>query len=64
MRLCGVRHVNGPNIYTWRPVSVARLELAELTGQETVAQPGFRERLLAALPGLAEHHCAAGCRGC
>jgi cyanophycin synthetase len=60
VRLCGVRHVNGPNIYTWRPVAVARLELAELAGQETVAHPGFGERLLAALPGLAEHHCAAG----
>jgi cyanophycin synthetase len=60
MRLSSLRHLNGPNIYTARPVTVARLELDELTGQETVAYPGFCERLMAALPGLAGHHCAAG----
>jgi cyanophycin synthetase len=60
VRLSSVRHLNGPNVYLARPVTVARLELGELTGQETVAYPGFADRLLAALPGLAEHHCAAG----
>lgn len=42
---------------------VARLRLAELTGQETADVTGFTERLLRALPGLAEHHCAAGAPG-
>jgi cyanophycin synthetase len=55
-----LRHVCGPNIYTAKPVSLARLELDELTGQETTSYPGFAARLTALLPGLADHHCAAG----
>jgi cyanophycin synthetase len=58
VRLINLRRLNGPNIYLARPVTVARLELDELTGQET--HDGFASRLLAALPGLADHHCAAG----
>ncbi|AEV87402.1 cyanophycin synthetase [Actinoplanes sp. SE50/110] len=42
---------------------VARLRLEELTGRETSDVTGFTERLLRALPGLAEHHCAAGAPG-
>ena len=60
MRLGNLRHLNGPNVYTTRPVSVARLELDELTCRETTCYPGFAGRLAAALPGLAGHHCAAG----
>ena len=60
MRLTDLRRLNGPNIYTSRPVTVARLELDDLTGHETSAHLGFGARLLTALPGLAEHHCAAG----
>lgn len=60
MRLGNLRHLNGPNVYTTRPVSVARLELDELTCRETTGYPGFADRLAAALPGLAGHHCAAG----
>lgn len=60
MRLEHLRYLNGPNVYTTRPVSVARLELDELTCQETTDFPGFAGRLTAALPGLADHHCAAG----
>ncbi len=60
MRLTDLRRLYGPNIYTSRPVTVARLELDELTGQETTGAEGFAGRLLALLPGLADHHCAAG----
>jgi cyanophycin synthetase len=60
VRLIDLRRLSGPNIYTWRPVTVARLELDGLTGQETSDYPGFAARLTAALPGLAEHHCATG----
>ena len=60
MRLIDLRHLSGPNIYTTRPVTIARLELDELTGQETTGYPGFAGRLTALLTGLAEHHCAAG----
>jgi cyanophycin synthetase len=55
-----VRHVSGPNVFTGSPVSVARLELGELTRRETTEYLGFAERLTLALPGLREHHCAAG----
>lgn len=60
MRLEHVRHIGGPNIFTRAPVSVARIELGELTCRENTDFPGFTERLLLALPGLREHHCAAG----
>jgi len=60
VRLINLRRLNGPNIYTSRPVTVARLDLEELTGQETTGAEGFAARLLALLPGLADHHCAAG----
>jgi cyanophycin synthetase len=60
MRLESLRHLSGPNVFTAKPVSLARIELDELTGQETTDCPGFASRLVAALPGLAGHHCAAG----
>ncbi len=41
MRLENLRHLNGPNVYTARPVTVARLELDELTCRETTGYPGF-----------------------
>jgi cyanophycin synthetase len=60
VRLIDLRRLSGPNLYTSRPVTVARLELDGLTGQETSDYPGFAGRLSSVLPGLAEHHCAAG----
>jgi len=55
-----VRHLGGPNVFTTTPVSIARIELDELTYRETVDYPGFAERLVMTLPGLRDHHCAAG----
>ena len=63
MRLIALRRLNGPNLYTSRPVAVARLELDELTGQETTCHEGFAGQLTSLLPGLAGHHCAAGRAG-
>lgn len=60
MRLDDLRHLSGPNSFSTRPVTIARLELEELTGRNTTEYPGFAGRLTAAMPGLAEHHCAAG----
>ncbi len=60
MHLEYTHHLSGPNVFTTSPVSIARLELDELTGRESTDFPGFGERLLLALPGLGEHHCAAG----
>ncbi|MGH3408317.1 MAG: cyanophycin synthetase family protein, partial [Streptosporangiaceae bacterium] len=60
MRCTDLRHLGGPNVFTASPVSVARLELDELTGRETTGYPGLARRLTRLLPGLAGHHCAAG----
>ena len=63
MRFLDLRHLNGPNVFSARPVTVARLELDELAGRETTDWPGFADLIIKLLPGLANHHCAAGGRG-
>ncbi len=60
MRLEDLRHLSGPNVFTAQPVCLARIELDELTCRQTTDYPGFADRLAAVLPGLADHHCAAG----
>ena len=63
MKVISVRRLRGPNVYLSRPAIIARLDLGELTGVETSDVEGFCERILRALPGLADHHCAAGVPG-
>src|SRR3982751_4856764 len=63
MKIISIHRLRGPNVYLSRPAVVARMRLDELTGRETSDVTGFTERLLRALPGLAEHHCAAGTPG-
>ncbi|BAL91486.1 hypothetical protein AMIS_62660 [Actinoplanes missouriensis 431] len=63
MKIEFLRRLRGPNVYLSRPAVVARLRLEELAGLETTDVTGFTERLLRSLPGLAEHHCAAGAPG-
>jgi cyanophycin synthetase len=60
VRLEDMRHLSGPNVFTTAPVSLARIELDELTCRQTTDHPGFAGRLTEVLPGLADHHCAAG----
>jgi cyanophycin synthetase len=60
MRIESSRRLRGPNRYLSRPVQVSRVRLDELTEKESTDFPGFTDRLLAAYPGLADHHCAAG----
>jgi len=55
-----LRWLCGPNLYVSRPVAIACLELEELTGRETTDFPGFAERLVPLVPGLAQHHCSRG----
>jgi cyanophycin synthetase len=59
MRIVEVRRLRGPNVYCSRPAVTALVDLQEFTGRETTEVPGFTERVLELLPGLAEHHCAA-----
>jgi cyanophycin synthetase len=63
MQVLDIRTITGPNVYSHNPVLVMRLDLQELVEKDTCEFPGFNERLLAALPGLQEHHCARGRRG-
>src|SRR5690348_17168779 len=60
MRIDATRRLRGPNTYLDRPVMIARMYLEDLGGRETHQMPTFNHTLLAALPGLAEHHCATG----
>ncbi|WP_051344160.1 cyanophycin synthetase [Alicyclobacillus herbarius] len=60
MRICSVRHIDGPNLYIYRPILIADVDLEDLTERESREFPGFNERLLAEFPGLCEHHCAKG----
>ncbi|MDI6101419.1 cyanophycin synthetase [Actinoplanes sp. NEAU-A12] len=63
MKIECLRRLRGPNVYLSRPAVVARLCLEDLAGVETSDVTGFTERLLRAMPGLSEHHCAAGAPG-
>jgi cyanophycin synthetase len=60
VRLEDMRHLSGPNVFAAAPVSLARIELDQLTCRQTTDHPGFAGRLTEVLPGLADHHCAAG----
>src|ERR1041384_6774642 len=63
MKIESLRRLRGPNVYLSLPAVVAAVRLGELTGRETSDVTGFAERLLRALPGLSEHHFAAGAPG-
>ncbi|NNG22441.1 cyanophycin synthetase [Telluria aromaticivorans] len=55
-----VNHLRGPNIWTYRPVIEAWLDIGELEEFPSNTLPGFTERLVAWLPGLAVHRCGVG----
>lgn len=56
-------HLRGPNIWTYRPVIEAWVDIGALEDFPSNTLPGLYERLLAALPGLAEHRCGVGQAG-
>ena len=58
-----VNHLRGPNIWTYRPVIEAWLDIGELEECPSNKLPGLYERLTAWLPGLVEHRCGVGERG-
>ncbi len=55
-----VSHLRGPNIWTYRPVIEAWIDLGALEERPSNTIPGFYERLTAWLPGLAAHRCGIG----
>ena len=58
-----VTHLRGPNIWTYRPVIEAWLDIGALEDFPSNTLPGLYERLVAWLPGLIEHRCGVGARG-
>ena len=58
-----VTHLRGPNIWTYRPVIEAWLDIGELEEFPSNTLPGLYERLTTWLPGLIEHRCGVGERG-
>ena len=55
-----IRTLSGPNVYSYRPVLLMRLDLGELVERESREFNGFNERLLKTLPGIQNHHCSLG----
>lgn len=58
-----ITYLRGPNIWTYRPVIEAWVDIGELEDYPSNKIPGFHERLIACLPGLIEHECSPGYRG-
>ena len=58
-----VNHLRGPNIWTYRAVIEAWVDIGDLENFPSNTLPGFYERLTGYLPGLIEHECSPGVRG-
>lgn len=58
-----VRYLRGPNIWTYRPVIEAVVDIGALEDCPSNVLPGFVDRLKAFLPTLIEHRCSYGERG-
>ncbi|MBN8454251.1 MAG: cyanophycin synthetase [Candidatus Accumulibacter sp.] len=55
-----IRYLRGPNIWTYRPVIEALVDIGDLEDFPSNTIPGFPERLAGFLPSLAEHRCSYG----
>ena len=53
----------GPNIWTYRPVIEAWVDIGELEQYPSNTLPGLTDRLTSWLPSLIEHRCGVGERG-
>jgi cyanophycin synthetase len=61
--IINVMSLRGPNIWTYRPILEAWVDIGDLEDCPSNTIPGFYERLTAWLPTLVEHHCGVGVRG-
>ena len=55
-----VNYVRGPNIWTYRPIIEAWVDIGALEDRPSNTIPGLYERLLEWLPGLMVHRCGVG----
>jgi cyanophycin synthetase len=60
IKILRLAYLRGPNIWTYRPVVEALVDIGALEDSPSNTLPGFAERLAAWLPGLAEHRCGVG----
>ena len=60
MKIDCIRTLDGPNVYSYRPVLLMRLDLGTLFERESREFQGFNEKLLTLLPGIKDHHCSLG----
>src|SRR5215208_8324113 len=60
MKIENIRTLHGPNVYSYRPVLLMRLDLGELVERESREFNGFNDKLLTLLPGIHNHHCSLG----
>src|SRR5690606_6790782 len=58
-----IRALRGPNYWRLAPVIAADVRLGSLEPLTSADIPGFTERLLMALPSLADHPCSRGAPG-
>ncbi len=63
MKFLKVMSLHGPNIWTYRPVLEAWVDIGELEDSPSNTIPGFYERLTSWLPALEEHRCGVGEKG-
>ncbi|MEN9313948.1 MAG: cyanophycin synthetase [Pseudomonadota bacterium] len=63
IKILGVTHLRGPNMWTYRPVLEVLIDIGELEDYPSNLIPGFYERLSGWLPSLIEHRCSYGERG-
>ena len=60
MNVESIRSLAGPNVFSYRPMLVMRLDLGDLFERESCEFEGFNKRLLTLLPNLKTHHCGLG----
>ncbi|WP_124950472.1 cyanophycin synthetase [Sulfuriferula thiophila] len=63
MKFLRIMSLQGPNIWTYRPVLEVWVDIGELEESPSNTIPGFTDRLIAWLPSLIEHRCSIGERG-
>ncbi|MDO9420159.1 MAG: cyanophycin synthetase [Herminiimonas sp.] len=63
IEIIDVLSLRGPNIWTYRPVLEAWVDIGDLEDFPSNTIPGFYERLTAWLPSLVDHHCGVGVHG-
>ena len=63
MKIESIRTLSGPNVYSYSPVLLMRLDLGALAERESREFSGFNERLRTVLPGIETHHCSLGHSG-